>query len=55
MPVPSDFDADKLLNMIKQKKTASEIKDELGITQATLNNYLLKFIQQDYEVYVING
>lgn len=55
MTARSVFDADKLRSLIEQKKTASEIKAELGISPATLNNHMLKLIQKDKKVYTIEG
>ena len=55
MAAPSFFDADKLRSLIEQKRTASDIKKELDITQTTLKNHLLKLIQQDNKVYKIAG
>lgn len=51
----SDFDVKKLHDLIRAEKTMAEIKAEMKITTATINNHLLKLIQQDDKVYKLAG
>ena len=51
----SDFDVKKLHELIRAEKTMAEIKAEMKITTATINNHLLKLIQQDEKIYKLSG
>ena len=51
----NDFDVKKLHDLIRAEKTMAEIKAEMKITTATINNHLLKLIQQDEKVYKLSG
>ena len=51
----NDFDVKKLHELIRAEKTMAEIKAEMKITTATINNHLLKLIQQDEKVYKLSG
>ena len=51
----NDFDVKKLHELIRAEKTMAEIKAEMKITTATINNHLLKLIQQDDKVYKLAG
>ena len=45
----------KLRDLIEDKKTMAEIKAELKVTTTTLNNHLLKLMQLDNTVYILEG
>ena len=49
------FNPDKLRGLIEDKKTMAEIKAELNVTTTTLNNHLLKLMQLDNTVYILEG
>ena len=55
MATRNDFDVKKLHDLIRAEKTMAEIKAEMKITTATINNHLLKLIQQDEKVYKLSG
>ena len=55
MATRSVFNPKKLRELIEDKKTMAEIKAELKVTTTTLNNHLLKLMQLDNTVYILEG
>ena len=55
MATRSVFNPKKLRDLIEDKKTMAEIKAELKVTTTTINNHLLKLIQVDKTVYILEG
>ncbi len=55
METRSVFNPDKLRDFIKAKTPIAEIKAELNVTTTTINNHLLKLIQVDKTVYILEG
>ena len=55
MATRSVFNPKKLRELIEDKKTMAEIKAELKVTTTTLNNHLLKLMQLDKTVYILQG
>ena len=55
MATRSVFNPKKLRDLIEDKKTMAEIKAELKVTTTTLNNHLLKLMQLDNTVYILEG
>ena len=55
MATRSVFNPKKLRDLIEDKKTMAEIKAELNVTTTTLNNHLLKLMQLDNTVYILEG
>ena len=55
MATRSVFNPDKLRDFIKAKMPIAEIKAELNVTTTTINNHLLKLIQVDKTVYILEG
>ena len=55
MATRSVFNPDKLRDFIKAKTPIAEIKAELKVTTTTLNNHLLKLMQLDNTVYILEG
>ena len=55
MAARSVFNSEKLRKLIEDRKTMAEIKAELNVTTTTINNHLLKLIQVDKTVYILEG
>ena len=55
MATRSVFNPEKLRKLIQDRKTMAEIKAELNVTTTTINNHLLKLIQVDNTVYILQG
>ena len=55
MATRSVFNPDKLRDFIKAKTPMAEIKAKLKVTTTTLNNHLLKLMQLDNTVYILEG
>ena len=49
------FDVKTLHERIRAEKSMAEIKAELNVTTTTINNHLLKLIQVDKTVYILEG
>ena len=49
------FDVKTLHERIRAEKSMAEIKAELNVTTTTLNNHLLKLMQLDKTVYILQG
>ena len=49
------FDVKTLHERIRAEKSMAEIKAELNVTTTTINNHLLKLIQVDNTVYILQG
>ena len=55
MATRSVFNPDKLRDFIQAKTPIAEIKAELNVATTTINNHLLKLIQVDKTVYILEG